>query len=239
VKYFWGDVRAPGDIASCVGDMKVVIDRRFERWMDALASWTNDSNALIDTTVIGAGLAGGLAGGLTSQIMNAVSSGLTGTKKTVDQDIFLEKSVSIIVIQMKTDRAKWDSIIETKLQATTTNAITGSIPRIPTTAPSSSSTSTTTSGGVTKTVTTSTASPTGPARGYSSLGEAWGDIENYSRQGSFNNALTSLTADISAQAAACQAEKVNVRQANTGSTIMQKSAPAAATATSPCPTSSQ
>jgi hypothetical protein len=235
--YFSGDVITPKDISGCVNDMKVVIDRRFEHWIDALASWTNISNSLVDTTIIGAGLAGTLAGGLTSQILNAVSSGLTGTKKSFDQDVFLQQSVSIIVTQMKTDRAKWDTIIEGRLLATTAGSTGGTNPpaKVSPGAPSSASTSTTTADGKTTTTTKSTTAAATPARPYATLGEAWGDLENYSRQGSFNNALTTLTANVSAQSAACQAEKLNVRQASTAPASTSKSTPSAATATSECP----
>jgi hypothetical protein len=105
-------------VAECISAMKIVIDRRFEHWIGSFSGWTTGGNTVADVTVIGAGLAGSLAGGLTSQILNATIAGITGTKKAVQEDVFLTKSVPIIITQMKTDRAKWDAIIQSRLQAT-------------------------------------------------------------------------------------------------------------------------
>jgi hypothetical protein len=242
-------VTAVPKIAACVSDMKLVIDRRYEHWIDAFRSWTAGSTSILDTTVVGAGLAGGLAGGLTSQVMNVVSSGLTSTKKTVDQDIFMTNSVQIIITQMKTDRAKWDQVIESRLQATrkpnppcppptgdakVTGAAFDAAASSKSTVANRASQSSKAQP-VTATADNSVSQDIGSNSNapYCSLADAWNDLEQYSNQGSFSNALATLTSTVSAQASACQAQSFNIRAAAGNST----SAPTVpnATATSPCP----
>ena len=239
-------------LAICISQMKLLIDRRFEHWIDALNAWNSGSNTILDNTIIGAGIAGTAAGGLASQVFNAISASLTGAKSTVNNDFFYQKSVQIIITQMKTDRAKWDTIIQGRLQATQKSGLLCSSanpqPKKATSSSKkernksiSSSSERVTEDELSDTTTTTTIvtqpKPSDiPVLPYCNLSEAWGDLETYARQGSFNNALLTLTANVSAQSAACQAENLNVRQASTATTAAGTSSKSTdATATSPCP----
>jgi len=220
----YGFVKDPESIGACVSDMKTLIDRRFVEWMDTLAATTNDANAILDVTVIGAGLAGGLAGGVTSQIMNAVSSGLTGTKTTINQDIFLSQSLQVVITQMDTDRTKWATIIESKVLASETiGAKTDQTP-----------------------VASIANKATPPASGlpYATLSDAMNDLQTYSRQGSFQNALYNLQTNASAQSAACQADNLNLKSGGAATSVTANQAgapsktPQSATPTTKCQTPS-
>jgi hypothetical protein len=232
--------------------MKIVIDRRFDHWDDSLGSIPNDGNAAFDVVGLGVNAAGSLAGGLTSQIGNAISGVLTGTKKTVQEDIFLTQSVQAILTQMKGDRAKWASIIDSRLDATYkqvakktaangTSSVNGT--QAPSAAPKPAPKAKTSAKGSNPTpanqpapnpdATQTTAQP------YRNLSEAWDDLQTYSRQGSFVDALAELQSNVGAQAAACQADKINVKQGTapttrTGAQASQGTTPTTATSTSKC-----
>jgi hypothetical protein len=194
-------VKDETNIAACVSDMKTLIDRRFDEWMDSLAATTNDSNAIIDVAVIGAGLAGAGAGGATSRIMNAVSSGLTGTKTTINQDIFLSQSVQAVITQMNTDRTKWATIIEAKVEAAETGQTSLALPG-PSLQPAT---------GTVNVIQSNARTIQTAPRAYINLGDAMNDLQIYRRQGSFQNALYNLQTNASAQSAACQASNLNLK----------------------------
>jgi hypothetical protein len=261
----------PSEIGACTAQMKILIDRRYEHWIDSLNAWTSSGNAVVDSIVVSAGVAGGAAGGVASQALNGFIAALTGTKKSVEQDIFYIKSVQIIIAQMQTDRAKWDVVIQGRLQATQksgnqcpsarkqalsspnenadgTTATTAKnrtssrqnrAGQRPSTKLISSEVTTENADGTTTTTTTTRKPEATSILPYCTLAEAFGDLETYARQGSFENALLALSNNVSAQASACQAEKLNVRKAETTATAAsgQSSKATDATATSPCPTS--
>src|SRR5690242_604925 len=103
---------------TCIQQMKMVIDRRYEHWIDAFNSWDRGGNAIFDIGLVGINAIGAGVGGITSQAMNALSGFLTSARGAINSDILYQKSVEIIITQMKTDRAKWDTIIQNRLQAT-------------------------------------------------------------------------------------------------------------------------
>lgn len=65
--------------------------------------------------MIGLGAAGSLIGGVTTQILSAASAGLVGTKKALENDVFYNNTVPIIILQMEKDRTCWGSVIEARL----------------------------------------------------------------------------------------------------------------------------
>ena len=158
---------------------------------------------------------------------------MTSTKAVANNDFLFQKSAQIIITQMNTDRAKWDTIIAGRLQATekpgacpTTTATETQTPKPAVkqnpkfTLVSENSTKVTELNGMTTTTVTTVIakSTTTPVLPYCDLATAWADLEVNSQQGSFANALVALTNTVSAQSAACQAENVNARKAATQTT---------------------
>jgi hypothetical protein len=90
-------VRQNPKLAPCISQMKILIDRRYEHWIDSLSAWNSGSNTVLDNAVIGAGIAGTAAGGLASQVFNAITGSLTGAKSTINNDFLYQKSVQIII----------------------------------------------------------------------------------------------------------------------------------------------
>jgi hypothetical protein len=251
-----GVASSTSKLTTCIQQMKMVISRRYEHWRDAFNSAISTGNAAIDIGVVGASLIGAGIGGITSQALNAFSGFLTSTKAVANNDFLFQKSAQIIITQMNTDRAKWDTIISGRLQATEKPGACSTATETRTPKPvtkqnskstlvSESSTKVTESSGMTTTVSTITAKSTNtPVMPYCDLATAWADLEVYSQQGSFANAMTALTNTVSAQSAACQAENVNTRKAATspatggaaGSPTVSTTPTSTATATAPCPT---
>jgi hypothetical protein len=111
-------VQTTRDLATCIQQMKIVIRRRYEHWRDAFNTAVSSGNAAIDVGVVGANLIGAGIGGITSQALNSFSGFLTSTKAVANNDFLFQKTSQIIITQMNTDLAKWDSIISNRLQAT-------------------------------------------------------------------------------------------------------------------------
>ena len=170
--------------------MKILIDRRFEHWIDAFNSWNSGGNTILDNAVIGAGIVGTAAGGITARVMNGISASLTGVRTTVNNDFFYQKSVQVIITQMQTDRAKWDTIIEGRLQATQKTGMQCVPPAEPpkvrsqrklANKPISFSSETVTENEIANTTTTitktTTQKPASNILPYCNLSEAWSDLE--------------------------------------------------------------
>jgi len=199
------------ELASCISQMKILIDRRFEHWIDSLNAWNSGSNTILDN-------GGTAAGGLASQVTNTISTSSTGAKSTMDNEFFFQKSVDIIIMQMKGDRAKWDVVIQRRLHATQKFGCNVPLDEVTSSKQKRNGNTSYSSGKVTKnevtdtrTITTIAAKPSSDKHvlPYCNLGEAWQDLETYVRQGSFNNALLTLTENVSARAEARQTENLS------------------------------
>jgi hypothetical protein len=113
----WG----PYQIKACTYAMIELIDIRFARYEDSVLTMNSNQNTFFDASVIGMGAAGTLVGGPTSQILNAASSAVTGFKAKIDSDILYSKSITIILQQMRTNRATQLAAIQAKLNPNTGN----------------------------------------------------------------------------------------------------------------------
>ncbi len=111
-------------IAPCTEAMKQLIDVRFAHYEDSLLRAIDAGNTTADIGVVGLGLAGTLSPGVASQILNAISAGITSTKSKVNEDILYNKSIELILVQMDKDRASWASVIETRLKPGSANEYT-------------------------------------------------------------------------------------------------------------------
>ena len=79
---------------------------------------TTNTNFVADSAVLGISGAGAFFSGGAAQVMNGVTAGLTGFKSKFDQDILYSKTISVLIQQMRSDRATELNIILQRLQAT-------------------------------------------------------------------------------------------------------------------------
>ncbi|MEA1677290.1 hypothetical protein [Nitrospirillum sp. BR 11163] len=104
------DSKEKAAIQACAWALKQLIDVRFQHYADSLMTAFNAGNTFVDVANIGLGSAGALTGGTTSQILSAITAGLTGTKAKVNNDILYSKSIELIIAQMIKDRANQEAI---------------------------------------------------------------------------------------------------------------------------------
>lgn len=206
----------PEEIKQCVYAMMNVIDRRYDYWADSLRGTTALGNTIVDTSVIGIGAAGALTTGFAPQVLSGVASFLTGTKSSVNNDVFINNSIQTILTQMDEDRASIASVIAARLNVTSSQNVTPSQSSQKKAIPQKSGAKQTGS------------SATQQATAYKTLAEAWYDLQRYSRAGSYTNAYTSLQAQTGAQASACKADLKNTKAGT-------KTEVTASTATNKCP----
>lgn len=111
----------PDAIKKCTMAMKLLIDVRWAHFSDELLGAVNNGTAVIDLATVGLNGAATLAPTGTSQILSAIAGGLGSAKTTINQDILYKNSVTLILLQMKKDRASWGTVIMTKLNASGSN----------------------------------------------------------------------------------------------------------------------
>ena len=95
-----------------------LIDVRYEDFERRLFGRTTNTNFVADSAVLGISGAGAFFSGGAAQVMNGVTAGLTGLKSKFDQDILYSKTISVLIQQMRSDRATELNIILQRLQAT-------------------------------------------------------------------------------------------------------------------------
>ena len=98
----------------CVDAMTLLINVRWYHFAADLTAVTSGTNFLLDVAGIGLGGAGSFAGRSASQILNAISGGLSGTKAAINEDLLYKNSITLIVHQMIADRSTAYEIILNK-----------------------------------------------------------------------------------------------------------------------------
>jgi outer membrane protein OmpA-like peptidoglycan-associated protein len=101
----------------CTLAMKLLIDTRWAHFADELRGAVDNGTAAVDLAMVGLNSAAALAPTGTAQILSAIAGGLGSAKATVNQDILYKNSITLILLQMKKDRASWATVIMAKLNA--------------------------------------------------------------------------------------------------------------------------
>lgn len=102
-------------IDQCVYAMLQLIDVKWVHFQDELLTSSSNSNFAADTTLLGVGAAGSFVAGTTTQILHAVSAGVTGMRSSFNQDILYSQTITTILLQMEADRNAERNIIMAKL----------------------------------------------------------------------------------------------------------------------------
>lgn len=102
-------------INACVYAMLQLIDVKWVHFQDALLASSSTSNFAADTALLGLGAAGSFAAGTTTQILHAISAGVTGLRSSFNQDILYSQTITTILLQMEADRTAERAIIMAKL----------------------------------------------------------------------------------------------------------------------------
>lgn len=102
-------------ITQCVYAMLQLIDVKWVHFEDQLIASSSTSNFAADTTLLGLGAAGSFVTGGATQILHAVSAGVTGLRSSFNEDILYSQTITAILLQMEADRAAQRSIIMAKL----------------------------------------------------------------------------------------------------------------------------
>lgn len=105
-------------IKRCTQAMKVMIDVRWAHYEDSLMSTINTGTTAVDMGVLGLNTIGAFTQDGTTQILSAIATGLGGIKATVNEDLLYKSSITLILQQMKKDRASWATIIQKHLDTT-------------------------------------------------------------------------------------------------------------------------
>jgi hypothetical protein len=102
-------------IKLCVGAMHSLIDVRWHRFEHEVSAALSTSNFVADVSVLGLTTAATLASVDSAKILAAIAAGITGTRKSWDEDVLYSYSIQQILLQMRTDRALADSQIQARL----------------------------------------------------------------------------------------------------------------------------
>lgn len=108
----------PKDLAQinlCVYAMHGLIDVRWHRFEHDVSAALATSNFVADVSVLGLTTAATLASVDSAKILSAIAAGITGTRKSWDEDLLYSYSIQAILQQMRTDRALVDSQIQARL----------------------------------------------------------------------------------------------------------------------------
>ena len=100
--------------------MLQLIDVKWVHFQDWLLGSSSTSNFAADTTLLGLGGAGSFVAGTTTQILHAVSAGVTGMRSSFKQDVLYSQTITTILLQMEADRTAMRNIIMAKLTGKTT-----------------------------------------------------------------------------------------------------------------------
>jgi hypothetical protein len=95
--------------------MHQLIDVRWHRFEHEINATLSTSNFVADVSVLGLTTAATLASVDSAKILSAIAAGITGTRKSWNEDILYSYSIQTILQQMRTDRALVDSQIQTRL----------------------------------------------------------------------------------------------------------------------------
>jgi hypothetical protein len=109
---------ASDKIRRCSEAMKVLIDVRWAHYADSLNATVTTGITTVDAVSLGLSTAGTLTPTGTTQILSAIVAGLNGLKATANQDLLYKNSITLILLQMKKDRASWATVIQKQLDAT-------------------------------------------------------------------------------------------------------------------------
>jgi hypothetical protein len=219
-------------LSECVYAMINLIDVRYEDFERRLFGSTTNTNFVADSAVLGISGAGAFFSGGAAQVMNGVTAGLTGFKSKFDQDILYSKTISVLIQQMRSDRATELNIILQRLQATANRGASVPTSTVQTQATRAATASATVAAGVvasatriaaqdpnatvttvaqaaTQAVAGATSSGAGTASTnplpYDNIYQAYTDLHAYAIAGSWSHALISLETDIGASAADAKA----------------------------------
>lgn len=102
-------------INACVYAMLQLIDVKWVHFQDALLASSSTSNFAADSVLLGLGTAGSFVTGSTTQILHAISAGVTGLRSSFNQDILYSQTITTILLQMEADRSAERAIIMAKL----------------------------------------------------------------------------------------------------------------------------
>lgn len=105
----------PDQIKLCVYAMHELIDVRWHRLEHEVSAALSTSNFVADVTVLGVTTAATLASVDSAKILSAIAAGITGTRKSWDEDVLYSYSIQEILLQMRTDRALADAQIQARL----------------------------------------------------------------------------------------------------------------------------
>ncbi len=106
---------APAQITACTRAMLLLVDVKWTHFQDQLMGITSQSDMAADTVLLGVGTAGSFVAGGASQILNAVSAGVTGLRSSFKQDVLFSHTILAIMQQMRADRATARAAIEKRL----------------------------------------------------------------------------------------------------------------------------
>ena len=113
----------PTAINNCIFAMINLVDTKYENFERSLFAAVSNTNFVVDTAVSGVGIAGGFLTGGASQVTSAIAGGLTGFNKSIDSDFLYSKTITVLIQQMRKDRATQLTIILNRMDATNaTNA---------------------------------------------------------------------------------------------------------------------
>lgn len=104
-------------IRKCTEAMKLLIDVRWAHYADSLNAAVTSGVTAIDAVSLGLSTAGTLTPTGTTQILSAIVAGLNGLKATANQDLLYKNSITLILLQMKKDRASWATVIQKEINA--------------------------------------------------------------------------------------------------------------------------
>ena len=102
-------------IKLCVYAMHGLIDARWHRFEHEVSAALSTSNFVADVSVLGLTTAATLASVDSAKILSAIAAGITGTRKSWDEDVLYSYSIQEILLQMRTDRALSDAQIQARL----------------------------------------------------------------------------------------------------------------------------
>ena len=98
-----------------LGQMQA-IDIRFSEFQEALYREGIITNLSLDILGIGVGAAGAtVTGGNTSQILSAVSAGISGSQTSINKNVYYERTMPALLALMEAERAKIRTQIEQSL----------------------------------------------------------------------------------------------------------------------------
>lgn len=108
-------LKQSAQIKLCVYAMHGLIDVRWHRFEHEVSAALSTSNFVADVSVLGLTTAAPLASVDSAKILSAIAAGITGARKSWDEDVLYSYSIQEILLQMRTDRALADSQIQARL----------------------------------------------------------------------------------------------------------------------------